>query len=215
MMPPNLTPDQKEQLKMARRSNMRIEETWSLYTMFLSSDKRPADALQLAVEAVSVWADWMDQNEIEPPEIHHPDFAEQMGEQMTKAFSVLKQQNIPISGLLPQVGMGLPSQPDSYRWTLKRKGEDFFRVLEQPPVLLHAVVRPAPDRPGQTEIAENEDGGLKIFPTEELAKRTAEAMGSDWGLGIFFLQPGIPDLAALSNPSTPTEATDQKTENPL
>ncbi len=73
MMPNNLTPDQKEQLKMARRSGMRIEETWSLYIMFLSEDKRPADALQLAVEAVSVWADWMDANQIDPPEIE-PNF---------------------------------------------------------------------------------------------------------------------------------------------
>ena len=114
-----------------------------------------------------------------------------------------------------QRAMESATGPDSYRWTVKRKGEDFFRVLEQPPILIHAVVRPAPDRPGQTEIAENEDGSLKIFPTEELGKRAVEAMGSDWEPGIFFLQPGIPESAALSNSSTPTEAIGQNTENPL
>ena len=63
-----LTDEQKEQLKMARRANMRIEETWSLYCMFLSQDKRPAEALERAQEAVGVWVEWMDNNEVEPPE---------------------------------------------------------------------------------------------------------------------------------------------------
>jgi hypothetical protein len=110
-MNPNLTAEQKEQLKMAHRSNMRIEETWSLYTMFLSQDKRPEDALSLAVQAVSVWADWMDSNEVEPPDIHRPDFAEQMGEQMAKAFEILKAQGVPIAHFLPQLANQPPIQP--------------------------------------------------------------------------------------------------------
>ena len=73
-----LTTEQKEQLKMARRANMRIEETWSLYCMFLSNDKRPPEALEMAQEAVAVWAEWMDHNQIEPPEIHQPDFSEEV-----------------------------------------------------------------------------------------------------------------------------------------
>lgn len=85
-MSPKLTDEEKEQLKMARRSSMRIEETWSLYTMYLSQDKRPEEALEKAQEAVAVWAEWMDHNQIDPPEIHHPDFAEQMAE-ASKAFA--------------------------------------------------------------------------------------------------------------------------------
>ena len=87
-MTPQLSPEQKEQLKMARRSNLRIDETWSLYTMFLSSQEKmaPQDALERALEAVAVWADWMDHNEIEPPEIEHPDFATQLTQQMGKVF---------------------------------------------------------------------------------------------------------------------------------
>jgi hypothetical protein len=73
-----LTTEQKEQLKMARRANIRIEETWSLYCMFLSNDKRPAEALEMAQEAVAVWAEWMDNNQIEPPDIKRPDFTEEM-----------------------------------------------------------------------------------------------------------------------------------------
>ena len=93
MMPVNLTPDQKEQLKMARRANMRIEETWSLYTMFLSQDKRPHDALESAVEAVHVWAEWMDDNQVEPPEIEQPTFSDQMKDvarMMAESFSINK-----------------------------------------------------------------------------------------------------------------------------
>lgn len=77
-----LTQEQKDHLKIMHRANMRIEETWSLFTMYLSQDKKPAEALQLAREAVDVWAEWMDDNQVEPPEIEQPDFGEQMKEAM-------------------------------------------------------------------------------------------------------------------------------------
>lgn len=78
MSMPKLTDEQKEQLKMARRASMRIEETWSLYTMFLSQDKRPHEALERAQEAVAVWVEWMDNNDVEPPEIDRPEFSDQI-----------------------------------------------------------------------------------------------------------------------------------------
>jgi hypothetical protein len=82
MMPsqPQLTREQKEQFKLAHRASMRINETWSLYCMFLSHDVNPEQALKNAHEAVEVWATWMDEyDRIEPPEIEPPpaiDFVE-------------------------------------------------------------------------------------------------------------------------------------------
>jgi len=38
-MTPNYTPDQKEHIRMAQRADMRIQETWSLFAMFLSQGK--------------------------------------------------------------------------------------------------------------------------------------------------------------------------------
>lgn len=90
-MTANLTPEQKEHLKIAHRANLRIEETWSLFCMYLSQDKTPEDALEKARQAVSVWADWMDQNEVEPPEIEHRDFGQQMAESMQRVFSAFPQ----------------------------------------------------------------------------------------------------------------------------
>lgn len=70
MKPPKLTPEQKEQFRLANRSLERINETWTLFTMFLSQEKRPAEALLKAQEAVDIWATWMDEyNRIEPPDI--------------------------------------------------------------------------------------------------------------------------------------------------
>jgi hypothetical protein len=86
---PNLTPEQKEHLKIAHRANMRIEETWSLFCMYLSQDKKPIDALELARQAVCVWADWMDENEVEPPDIPRPDFGQQIVDSMGKMFKNL------------------------------------------------------------------------------------------------------------------------------
>ena len=83
---PKLTPEQKEHLKMAHRANMRIEETWSLFCMYLSQDKKPIDALELARQAVCVWADWMDENEVDPPDIPRPDFGQQIVDGMGKMF---------------------------------------------------------------------------------------------------------------------------------
>jgi hypothetical protein len=76
---------QKEQLKMARRANERINETWNLFTMYLAQDKRPAEALELAQEAVSVWAEFQDHNEVDPPEIERPDIGGQLRNAMQKA----------------------------------------------------------------------------------------------------------------------------------
>ena len=87
---PILTEDQKEQLKMARRASMRIQETWDLYTMFLSQDKRPPEALERAQEAVAVWVEWMDNNEVDPPEIEHPDVMDQMTTAMQKMAETFK-----------------------------------------------------------------------------------------------------------------------------
>lgn len=90
-MIPHLTQEQKEHFRLAQRANMRIEETWSLFTMFLSHDKAPADALRLAREAVDVWADFMDANVMEYPEIPQPDPFAGMGEQMAQAFQKMKE----------------------------------------------------------------------------------------------------------------------------
>jgi hypothetical protein len=87
---PDLTPEQKEHLKMAHRSQERIQETWSLYMMFLSRDMEPADALRRAVDASTVWAEWQDNNEVEPPEIHRQDFSEQITSAMDKMFRHMK-----------------------------------------------------------------------------------------------------------------------------
>jgi len=87
---PDLTPEQKEHFKMARRSQERIQETWSLYLMFLQRDLEPGDALRRAVDASSVWAEWQDNNEVEPPEIHRPDFTEQINDAMDKMFRHMK-----------------------------------------------------------------------------------------------------------------------------
>lgn len=77
-----LTDDQKQHLRMAHRAQERIQETWILFQMYLSQDKRPAEALNLAQEAASVWADWQDAHEIEPPDIEHPDFGADLKEVM-------------------------------------------------------------------------------------------------------------------------------------
>jgi len=87
---PELTAEQKEHLKIARRSRIRIEETWQLFCMYLSDNKTPDDALEKARAAVSVWADWMDDAEIEPPDIEQPDFVSQMGEAVGKMMQHIK-----------------------------------------------------------------------------------------------------------------------------
>ena len=87
---PKLTPDQKEHLKIAHRASMRIEETWNLFMMYLSQDKQPEEALEKAREAVAVWADWMDENEVEPPEIERPDFTEEITTAMGKMMEHMK-----------------------------------------------------------------------------------------------------------------------------
>jgi hypothetical protein len=79
---PDLTPEQKEHLKMAHRSHERIQETWNLYTLFLQTERDPGDALRRAVEASTVWAEWQDNNEVEFPEIERPDFVKDLGEAM-------------------------------------------------------------------------------------------------------------------------------------
>ena len=108
-----LTDEQKEQLKMARRANMRIEETWSLYCMFLSQDKRPAEALERAQEAVGVWVEWMDNNEVEPPEIEHQDIGEQMSAAMQKVADSFKSASPPIPFYLPQGPVDAEFVPDA------------------------------------------------------------------------------------------------------
>lgn len=87
---PKLTPDQKEHLKIARHAAMRIEETWQLFCMYLSQDKTPDDALERARLAVSVWADWMDENQVEPPDIDRPDFTEEITNAMGKVMEHMK-----------------------------------------------------------------------------------------------------------------------------
>lgn len=94
-----LTAEQKEQLKMARRASMRIEETWSMYCMFLSHDKKPSEALELAQEAVGVWVEWMDHNEVEPPDIHRPDFSEEVTKAV-KSITEHMQKNSSGAGML-------------------------------------------------------------------------------------------------------------------
>jgi hypothetical protein len=100
---PQLTDEQKEQLKMSHRAAMRIDETWSLYTMFLSQDKRPLEALERAQEAVGVWVEWLDNNEVEAPEIERQDIGEQMTVAMQKIVDTIKTSGVPtIPFYLPQ-----------------------------------------------------------------------------------------------------------------
>jgi hypothetical protein len=89
-MKPNLSPEQKEHIRIAQRNERRVEETWALYTMFLSQNKEPPEALRRAVEAVEVWAEYDDSNVVEYPEIDHPDFADQMTGVMGKMIQQLK-----------------------------------------------------------------------------------------------------------------------------
>lgn len=97
-----LTDEQKEQMKMAERANGRLGQTWALYELFLTQDKPPRQALELAQEAVSVWAEFQDNNTIEPPEIEEqPDFPEQLLGAMTKAADMMKG-GAPIPFFLPQ-----------------------------------------------------------------------------------------------------------------
>ena len=86
MMPPNLTDDQKQHIRIAQRSRMRIEECWTLFNMYLGNGVGPAEALRKAQEAVSVWAEWMDSNEIDFPEIAQPNFVEELTAGMGKMF---------------------------------------------------------------------------------------------------------------------------------
>jgi hypothetical protein len=96
---PNLTPEQKEHLKIAHRANMRIEETWQIFNMYLSDGKLPAEALEKALDAVEVWADWMAQNEVEPPDIPRPDFAQQMTDAMKQVVSSIPRMGQAVSQL--------------------------------------------------------------------------------------------------------------------
>lgn len=74
----NLTEEQKVHYREAERQNGIVRLTWQLFTMFLSENKSPAEALQQAREAMEVWQDFDDANWMEPPDIEQPDFAEQM-----------------------------------------------------------------------------------------------------------------------------------------
>lgn len=73
-----LTEEQKEHFRGADRQGRSLNLTWHLFTMFLSEDKSPENALQRAREAMEVWQDFEDANWIEPPEIEEPDFTERM-----------------------------------------------------------------------------------------------------------------------------------------
>jgi hypothetical protein len=88
---PELTPEQKEHLKITHRANLRIDETWQLFNLYLSHDKAPGEALRLAVDAVSVWQEWMENNEVEPPDIPQQDFGQQIVDSMGKMFEKLPQ----------------------------------------------------------------------------------------------------------------------------
>ncbi len=70
---PQLTAEQKEHFKESQRATQRINETWALFTMFLQTENRPQDALEKARQAVSVWAEFMEANSIDPPEIEPAD----------------------------------------------------------------------------------------------------------------------------------------------
>lgn len=84
---PDLTPEQKEHLKMTHRANLRIDETWQIFNMYLADGKKPAEALELALDAVEVWSAWMSQNEVEPPDIPQPNFGQQIVDSMGQMFA--------------------------------------------------------------------------------------------------------------------------------
>lgn len=96
-MTPNLTPDQKQHIRMAHRAKLRIEETWSLFCMHLSQGKKPVDALVEAREAVDVWADWMDDNDMEFPDIDRPDIGQQMERAAEMMVNKFKEAGMPTS----------------------------------------------------------------------------------------------------------------------
>ena len=88
--------------------------------MYLGQDKRPADALQLAREAVDVWADWMDANVVEPPDIEPPDFAQTMRDTMDQVTATLMKARPPGSAWMPDgpidpefIPAALPETPAS------------------------------------------------------------------------------------------------------
>ncbi len=91
---------------------------------------------------------------------------------------------------LSQIQAGLESQAPKSDFVIQHPGEDTWRVLETPPTFVWTISRPAPEQgPGQCEIAEHEDGTLKVFADEARARQAAEQMGDDWKHGTLVLQP--------------------------
>ena len=97
----DLTEEQKEQIGMAHRSRERIRETWELFGMYLSREMRPAEALEKAREAVTVWADWMDSERIPFPEVEEESPFDEFGRLLSKM--------VPLAGF--QVSVPPPPEP--------------------------------------------------------------------------------------------------------
>jgi hypothetical protein len=96
----DLTDEQKEQIEMAKRSRLRIGETWEMYCMYLSREMRPAEALEKARAAVSVWADWVDSERIPFPEVEEDGPFEQFGRMLSKMVP------------LAQIDVSVPPPPE-------------------------------------------------------------------------------------------------------
>jgi hypothetical protein len=83
------TDEQKEHIKAAEHASMRIDETWQLYQMYLQIGDSPLQALEKARAAVMVWAEWMDSEKVDFPDIEQPDVVEQITAGMTKVYETV------------------------------------------------------------------------------------------------------------------------------
>jgi hypothetical protein len=79
-MNPNLTPEQKEHIKVANRAEDRLKGAWQLFCMYLQTGQYSArEAVQMADDAMEAWMEFAD-------------FGEQMAAQLGKVFDKLTPQ---------------------------------------------------------------------------------------------------------------------------
>ncbi len=84
MMPPNLSNEDKKQIREAQRNNAYISLTWQLFNNYLARyEDNPSKALELALAAMEVWRGFEDSQVMEYPEVKPVDFGEQMKEAMS------------------------------------------------------------------------------------------------------------------------------------
>lgn len=66
-MTPFLTPDQQEHLKMAQRSQVRLQQSFGLFAALVASGDPPQEAIRTAEKAMDIWQEYEDAHLIEVP----------------------------------------------------------------------------------------------------------------------------------------------------